>query len=237
MSNLIHIQECSSDHSENDNKNNNNNINLNFLNVEENIPLKTSAVYEKSLNKIRNSIDYLNIKNLNSKEFRKSNSNVKNQTNFNVLKYLDILELQNKQKDKRKQSIRKRRLNTEIIENENKNNNLEFKDFNKKFMSNSIDNFLVKIKKEIKTVDVFLGCLIFFNIVITIIDNELFIEKTDAYISSLDTIITKKVMNSITNRKISGIENFLRFLNIFIVIFAEIAIFFRYKLLLSQGLN
>ena len=230
MSNLIHIQECSSDHSENDNKNNNNNINLNFLNVEENIPLKTSAVYEKSLNKIRNSIDYLNIKNLNSKEFRKSNSNVKNQTNFNVLKYLDILELQNKQKDKRKQSIRKRRLNTEIIENENKNNNLEFKDFNKKFMSNSIDNFLIKIKSEIKTVDVFLGSLIFLNIVITIIDNEIFIEKTDAYISSLDTIITKQIMNSITNRKISGIENFLRFLNIFIVIFAEIAIFFRYKL-------
>ena len=232
MSNIIHIQECSSGHSENDNLKNNIN-DLNFLNVEEKIPLKTSAVYEKSLNKIRNSVDYINIKNLNSKEFRKSNSNVKNQTNLNVLKYLEILELQNKQKDKRRQSIRKRRLNTEIIENRIKNNNLEFKDFNKKFMSNSIDNFLVKIKSEIKTVDVFLGSLVFLNIVITIIDNEIFIEKTDSYISSLDTIITKQIMNSITNRKISGIENFLRFLNIFIVIFAEIAIFFRYKLKLK----
>ena len=232
MSNVINILECSSDHSEKDkNKNKyNTNINFNFLNIEEQIPLKTSAIYEKSLNKIRNSIDYLNITN---KNVMKSNSNVKNQSNTNVLKYLDILEKQNKQKEKRRESIRKRRLNSEIVNIKNKKNNLEFKDFNRKFMSNSIDNFLVKIKKEIKTVDVFLGCLIFFNIVITIIDNEIFIEKTDAYISSLDTIITKKVMNSITNRKISGIENFLRFLNIFIVIFAEIAIFFRYKLKLK----
>ena len=232
MSNVINILECSSDHSEKDKNKikNQTNINFNFLNVEEQIPLKTSAIYEKSLNKIRNSIDYLNITN---KNVMKSNSNVKNQSNTNVLKYLDILEKQNKQKEKRRESIRKRRLNSEIVNIKNKKNNLEFKDFNRKFMSNSIDNFLVKIKKEIKTVDVFLGCLIFFNIVITIIDNEIFIEKTDAYISSLDTIITKKVMNSITNRKISGIENFLRFLNIFIVIFAEIAIFFRYKLKLK----
>ena len=232
MSNVINILECSSDHSEKDkNKNKNKtNLNFNFLNIEEQIPLKTSAIYEKSLNKIRNSIDYINITN---KNVMKSNSNVKNQSNTNVLKYLDILEKQNKEKEKRRESIRKRRLNSEIVNIKNKKNNLEFKDFNRKFMSNSIDNFLIKIKNEIKTVDVFLGSLIFLNIVVTIIDNEIFIEKTDAYISSLDTIITKKVMNSITNRKISGIENFLRFLNIFIVIFAEIAIFFRYKLKLK----
>ena len=230
MSNVINILECSSDHSEKDKNKNKTNINFNFLNIEEQIPLKTSAIYEKSLNKIRNSIDYINITN---KNVMKSNSNVKNQSNSNVLKYLDILEKQNKEKEKRRESIRKRRLNSEIVNIKNKKNNLEFKDFNRKFMSNSIDNFLIKIKNEIKTVDVFLGSLIFLNIVVTIIDNEIFIEKTDAYISSLDTIITKKVMNSITNRKISGIENFLRFLNIFIVIFAEIAIFFRYKLKLK----
>ena len=230
MSNVINILECSSDHSEKDKNKNKTNLNFNFLNIEEQIPLKTSAIYEKSLNKIRNSIDYINITN---KNVMKSNSNVKNQSNTNVLKYLDILEKQNKEKEKRRESIRKRRLNSEIVNIKNKKNNLEFKDFNRKFMSNSIDNFLIKIKNEIKTVDVFLGSLIFLNIVVTIIDNEIFIEKTDAYISSLDTIITKKVMNSITNRKISGIENFLRFLNIFIVIFAEIAIFFRYKLKLK----
>ena len=230
MSNVIKILECSSDHSEKEKNKNNTNINFNFLNIEEQIPLKTSAIYEKSINKIRNSIDYINITN---KNVMKSNSNVKNQSNTNVLKYLDILEKQNKEKEKRRESIRKRRLNSEIVQIKNKKNNLEFKDFNRKFMSNSIDNFLIKIKNEIKTVDVFLGSLIFLNIVVTIIDNEIFIEKTDAYISSLDTIITKKVMNSITNRKISGIENFLRFLNIFIVIFAEIAIFFRYKLKLK----
>src|SRR5207244_1250905 len=83
--------------------------------------------------------------------------------------------------------------------------------------------------------------LVFINIIITIVDNNIYISEADKYLQDymktgglnrnlfIYLEITLNILEYMKTRKISDFENSMRFLNILIVIVSEILIFLHYN--------
>jgi hypothetical protein len=106
-----------------------------------------------------------------------------------------------------------------------------------------IQNFVKESEKEtsygknmfyLKWLDVVLSCLVISNIVISLIDNEIYLSETNNYVDDYLKInnveFDIKVFDYMSSRDISTRENILRFINCKIVICIMISIYFHYFL-------
>ena len=166
-----------------------------------------------------------------------SNRNTRNDdkdsySNNNIMQYLNVLEAKNMKKGKRRMSIRQKRLDEE---NQKKTNddNISLVDINQELNSNKSTSIYERTRLNVKYVDVIIGILAFSNIVITIIDNELYIIKNDEYYDNRNEFITPQNIKIMGERKISNKENICRIINIFIAFFTLIFVIIRYSLILK----
>ena len=166
-----------------------------------------------------------------------SNRNTRNDdkdsySNNNIMQYLNVLEAKNMKKGKRRMSIRQKRLDEE---NQKKTNddNISLVDINQELNSNKSTSIYERTRLNVKYVDVIIGILAFSNIVITIIDNEIYIIKNDEYYDKKNEFITPQNIKIMGERKISNKENICRIINIFIVFFTLIFVIIRYSLILK----
>ena len=166
-----------------------------------------------------------------------SNRNTRNDdkdsySNNNIMQYLNVLEAKNMIKGKRRMSIRQKRLDEE---NQKKTNddNISLVDINQELNSNKSTSIYERTRLNVKYVDVIIGILAFSNIVITIIDNELYIIKNDEYYDKKNEFITPQNIKIMGERKISNKENICRIINIFIAFFTLIFVIIRYSLILK----
>ncbi len=166
-----------------------------------------------------------------------SNRNTRNDdkdsySNNNIMQYLNVLEVKNIKKGKRRMSIRQKRLDEE---NQKKTNddNISLVDINQELNSNKSTSIYERTRLNVKYVDVIIGILAFSNIVITIIDNEIYIIKNDEYYDKKNEFITPQNIKIMGERKISNKENICRIINIFIVFFTLIFVIIRYSLILK----
>ena len=166
-----------------------------------------------------------------------SNRNTRNAdkdsySNNNIMQYLNVLEVKNIKKGKRRMSIRQKRLDEE---NQKKTNddNISLVDINQELNSNKSTSIYERTRLNVKYVDVIIGILAFSNIVITIIDNEIYIIKNDEYYDKKNEFITPQNIKIMGERKISNKENICRIINIFIVFFTLIFVIIRYSLILK----
>ena len=166
-----------------------------------------------------------------------SNRNTKNDdkdsySNNNIMQYLNVLEAKNMKKGKRRMSIRQKRLDEEKQKKSN-DDNISLVDINQELNSNNSTSVYERTRLNVKYVDVIIGILAFSNIVITIIDNELYIIKNDEYYDKRNEFITPQNINLMGDRKISNKENICRIINIFIAFFTLIFVIIRYSLILK----
>ena len=166
-----------------------------------------------------------------------SNRNTRNDdkdsySNNNIMQYLNVLEVKNIKKGKRRMSIRQKRLDEE---NQKKTNddNISLVDINQELNSNKSTSIYERTRLNVKYVDVIIGILAFSNIVITIIDNEIYIIKNDEYYDKKNEFITPQNIKIMGERKISNKENICRIINIFIAFFTLIFVIIRYSLILK----
>ena len=166
-----------------------------------------------------------------------SNRNTKNEdkdsySNNNIMQYLNVLEAKNMKKGKRRMSIRQKRLDEEKQKKSN-DDNISLVDINQELNSNNSTSVYERTRLNVKYVDVIIGILAFSNIVITIIDNELYIIKNDEYYDNRNEFITPQNIKIMGDRKISNKENICRIINIFIAFFTLIFVIIRYSLILK----
>ena len=166
-----------------------------------------------------------------------SNRNTKNDdkdsySNNNIMQYLNVLEAKNMKKGKRRMSIRQKRLDEEKQKKSN-DDNISLVDINQELNSNNSTSVYERTRLNVKYVDVIIGILAFSNIVITIIDNELYIIKNDEYYDNRNEFITPQNIKIMGDRKISNKENICRIINIFIAFFTLIFVIIRYSLILK----
>ena len=154
-------------------------------------------------------------------------------TNNNIMQYLNVLEVKNIKKGKRRCSIRRKRLDDEEEKRKSIQNNVGL-DLNSELNIHKSKSVYERTRVKIKYVDVIIGLLAFCNIVITIIDNEIYIIKNDEYYDKTNELISPKNIHIMGNRKLSNTENLCRFLNIFIVGFSVVFVVIRYSLLLKM---
>ena len=154
-------------------------------------------------------------------------------TNNNIMQYLNVLEVKNIKKGKRRSSIRRKRLDHEEEKRKSIQNNVGL-DLNSELNIHKSKSVYERTRVKIKYVDVIIGLLAFCNIVITIIDNEIYIIKNDEYYDKTNELISPKNIHIMGNRKLSNTENLCRFLNIFIVGFSVVFVVIRYTLLLKM---
>ena len=166
-----------------------------------------------------------------------SNRNTRNDdkdsySNNNIMQYLNVLEVKNIKKGKRRMSIRQKRLDEEKQKKSN-DDNISLVDINQELNSNNSTSVYERTRLNVKYVDVIIGILAFSNIVITIIDNELYIIKNDEYYDNRNEFITPQNIKIMGDRKISNKENICRIINIFIAFFTLIFVIIRYSLILK----
>ena len=154
-------------------------------------------------------------------------------TNNNIMQYLNVLEVKNIKKGKRRCSIRRKRLDDEEEKRKSIQNNVGL-DINSELNIHKSKSVYERTRLKIKYVDVIIGLLAFCNIVITIIDNEIYIIKNDEYYDKTNELISPENIHIMGNRKLSSTENLCRFLNIFIVGFSVVFVVIRYSLLLKM---
>ena len=154
-------------------------------------------------------------------------------TNNNIMQYLNVLEVKNIKKGKRRCSIRRKRLDDEEEKRKSIQNNVGL-DLNSELNIHKSKSVYERTRVKIKYVDVIIGLLAFCNIVITIIDNEIYIIKNDEYYDKTNELISPENIHIMGNRKLSNTENLCRFLNIFIVGFSVVFVVIRYTLLLKM---
>ena len=154
-------------------------------------------------------------------------------TNNNIMQYLNVLEVKNIKKGKRRSSIRRKRIDQEEEKRKSIQNNVGL-DLNSELNIHKSKSVYERTRVKIKYVDVIIGLLAFCNIVITIIDNEIYIIKNDEYYDKTNELISPKNIHIMGNRKLSNTENLCRFLNIFIVGFSVVFVVIRYTLLLKM---
>ncbi len=154
-------------------------------------------------------------------------------TNNNILQYLNVLEVKNIKKGKRRSSIRRKRLDDEEEKRKSIQNNVGL-DINSELNIHKSKSVYERTRLKIKYVDVIIGLLAFCNIVITIVDNEIYIIKNDEYYDKTNELISPKNIHIMGKRKLSSTENLCRFLNIFIVGFSVVFVVIRYSLLLKM---
>ena len=85
-----------------------------------------------------------------------------------------------------------------------------------------------------------LGFLSLFSIILALIDNEIYIKKTRKYLNDLlnEKIPQIKAIELLSNRKISSIENYLRFMNGIISLIISITVIIKYYfILIGEKLN
>jgi hypothetical protein len=148
------------------------------------------------------------------------------------MQYLNVLEAKNMKKGKRRMSIRQKRLDEEKQKKSN-DDNISLVDINQELNSNNSTSVYERTRLNVKYVDVIIGILAFSNIVITIIDNELYIIKNDEYYDNRNEFITPQNIKIMGDRKISNKENICRIINIFIAFFTLIFVIIRYSLILK----
>ena len=149
------------------------------------------------------------------------------------MQYLNVLEVKNIKKGKRRSSIRRKRLDDEEEKRKSIQNNVGL-DINSELNIHKSKSVYERTRLKIKYVDVIIGLLAFCNIVITIVDNEIYIIKNDEYYDKTNELISPKNIHIMGKRKLSSTENLCRFLNIFIVGFSVVFVVIRYSLLLKM---
>ena len=172
-------------------------------------------------------------------------SEIENERNNDDIKYyLDLREEQKKKFSKRRESIRKKRVSYESAHQVKKSVQMEITEILQMIEQSEKTTPLGRSKRILKITDVILAFVITVNIAITIIDNEIYMTKADEYMESLspknaEYKVTPSLLKQITNRKISTVENTLRFINIGIVSFAFFLVCFHYhiKLILLKSAN
>ena len=172
-------------------------------------------------------------------------SEIENERNNDDIKYyLELREEQKKKFSKRRESIRKKRVSYESAHQVKKSVQMEITEILQMIEQSEKTTPLGRSKRILKITDVILAFVITVNIAITIIDNEIYMTKADEYMESLspknaEYKVTPSLLKQITNRKISTLENTLRFINIGIVSFAFFLVCFHYhiKLILLKSAN
>ena len=172
-------------------------------------------------------------------------SGIENERNNDDIKYyLELREEQKRKFTKRRESIRKKRVSYESAHQVRKSVQMEITEILQMIEQSEKSTPLGRSKKILKITDVILALVITVNIIITIIDNEIYMSKADEYMESISPKnavfkVTPSLLKQITNRKISNVENTLRFINIGIVSFAFFLVCFHYhiKLILLKSAN
>ena len=160
------------------------------------------------------------------------NDDKESYSNNNIMQYLNVLEAKNMKKGKRRMSIRQKRLDEEKHKKKN-DDNISLVDINQELNSNNSTSTYERSRLNLKYTDVIIGILAFSNIVITIIDNEIYIIKNDEYYDKRNEFITPENIKIMGDRKITNKENLCRIINIFIVFFSLIFVIIRYSLILK----
>ena len=172
-------------------------------------------------------------------------SGIENERNNDDIKYyLELREEQKRKFTKRRESIRKKRVSYESAHQVRKSVQMEITEILQMIEQSEKSTPLGRSKRILKITDVILALVITVNIIITIIDNEIYMSKADEYMESIspkkaEFKVTPSLLKQITNRKISNVENTLRFINIGIVSFAFFLVCFHYhiKLILLKSAN
>jgi hypothetical protein len=118
--------------------------------------------------------------------------------------------------------------------------------FSKKTISTLDPNLVVKyVKKSVESTsfgkyfkylkwfDFFIAALVSANIILTLIDNELYYSESDHFVKKYMkekniSVVDKTIYDIMATRTISTQENLVRFMNVFLVIFVSIGQFWRY---------
>lgn len=160
---------------------------------------------------------------------------VDRQESFEIKTYLEIREEEKKKLSKRRESIRKKRESLETAQKDEKEAKIEITEIINMIKETEKETPLGKCKRAVKVIDVMLAIVTCANIVITLIDNELYISYSDNLLEKNNQTLSISVLKKMTDRKITSEENFLRFLNIGIVstgvVLVILSYHFRIKLL------
>jgi hypothetical protein len=168
----------------------------------------------------------------------KSTNLKKNKFNDDVMKTLMMREQDKKKSTKRRMSN---------LYNRKSNHNGDSADYNPGAVSALIKKVETgteygKMKQYLKIIDCIIALIVCLNIVISIIDNEIYLYHSDIYFKNFTdfyniTTVNVTILSEIANREITAFENTLRFTNIVVVSTNLVFISFHYiyKLKLLQA--
>lgn len=132
--------------------------------------------------------------------------------------------------DRRRSIMRSRRSSLFYKKNiSNLNPNLVVKYVKKSVESTSFGKFF----KYLKWFDFIIAALVSANIILTLIDNELYYSESDLFVKKYMkekniSVYDETIYDIMANRTISTKENLVRFINVFIVVFVSLCQFRRY---------
>ena len=162
---------------------------------------------------------------------KNTNNNVEiNNEESEIKYYLDLREEEKRRNSKRRESIRKKRVSYESANEVRKSRQIEITEIISMIEKSEQNTSLGQYKRLKKIIDITLAIIIFANISITLIDNEIYMNKSDEYLQSLNKVLTTEVLHEITNRTISSIENSLRFINVGLVTVAFLLVCAHYHI-------
>ena len=156
-----------------------------------------------------------------------------------VKDYLQLKLINKMKKIKRRELSRQKQLlsNKQIIQSKDSDDDLA--EMIQNIQNSENQTTLGKNKKRLKLIDLIIALVICGNIVLSIIDNELYVSYTNEYLNSFNETLTPSNLHRITQRTITQQENALRIINICISICAFILVcihhYIRLKLLKANG--
>lgn len=111
--------------------------------------------------------------------------------------------------------------------------------FNQMISDSNKKSPLTKMNHLIKVIDIILAIVVSGNIVMSLIENEIYYDETEKYLDALmsvseSKIITRETYRSLEKRTITSKENAIRFINLILVTVLILFTFFHYILTLNK---
>ena len=172
----------------------------------------------KTVVKNKNFEKIINLKSLKSSSTENKSNNNSSEKNEKNLKYLNVR--RSVLLNKRNSIFRNRNsLITSKMSEKKYDNKMTGFQLEKILKENEKKSELGKIKKKIKYVDIILAILVSFNIVLSLLENEYFYKETKKYLEKFyenrkEKEITQNVYKFCEKRKITKMENILRYINL-----------------------